>query len=138
MNDSASLYRVATTDRRHRPEVQRDTRGRLPHRGVPRNVSGGPSKILIRALRERTGPYVCRIAKCAERALTHPAGLAIAWESLFAFDLLIFGLTFCKSYRERARFGRDGLVALIVRDGASVRPALPFCRSRRAGAMYFA
>ncbi|KIP09726.1 hypothetical protein PHLGIDRAFT_126033 [Phlebiopsis gigantea 11061_1 CR5-6] len=59
----------------------------------------------------------CHIASSRETAIR----IAVAWESLFLFDLMIFGLTFYKSYQERFRFahtGRNNLTALIMRDGA--------------------
>ncbi|KAL7284076.1 hypothetical protein ACG7TL_001354 [Trametes sanguinea] len=48
--------------------------------------------------------------------------LAVSWESLFAFDLMIFTLTVCKTFRERYRHritsGRHDIISLILRDGA--------------------
>lgn len=47
--------------------------------------------------------------------------IAVAWESLFIYDFLIFSLTFLKTYRQRSMYsgpGRNDLIALIVRDGA--------------------
>lgn len=66
----------------------------------------------------------------------------MAWESLFLFDLMIFGLTFYKSYQERFRFahtGRNDLTVLIMRDGAwsCMARCAPLTR-RHAGAVYFA
>jgi hypothetical protein len=46
--------------------------------------------------------------------------IAVAWEALFTFDLLIFSLTLAKTYKERLRYGfeqRLDLVGLMVRDG---------------------
>ncbi|KAI9065618.1 hypothetical protein FKP32DRAFT_1567581 [Trametes sanguinea] len=47
--------------------------------------------------------------------------LAVSWESLFAFDLMIFTLTVCKTFRERYRHritsGRHDIISLILRDG---------------------
>ncbi|GJE87990.1 hypothetical protein PsYK624_040730 [Phanerochaete sordida] len=47
--------------------------------------------------------------------------LAIVWEALFAYDLLIFVLTVAKAARDRAQLAlaeRGGLVSIIYRDGA--------------------
>ena len=49
-------------------------------------------------------------------------GYATAWEALFLWDLFIFSLTLCKTYKERFRYtavvrGND-LLSMIVRDGA--------------------
>ena len=46
--------------------------------------------------------------------------IAVAWEALFTFDLVIFLLTLAKTYKERLRYGRRqkmDLVTLMVRDG---------------------
>ena len=51
-------------------------------------------------------------------------GVAVAWEALFAYDVLIVSLTVSKGYRDRKRHrmsGRNDLVGLIVRDGELVR-----------------
>ncbi len=51
--------------------------------------------------------------------------IAVAWEALFAYDILIFSLTLFKTYRERSYY-RPGqwqkldLIGLIVRDGKSI------------------
>ena len=48
-------------------------------------------------------------------------GLAVSWEALFLFDLLIFALTLFKTYRERklnpTSSGRRDIVYLLMRDG---------------------
>ncbi|KAI0336778.1 hypothetical protein GY45DRAFT_1237531 [Cubamyces sp. BRFM 1775] len=48
-------------------------------------------------------------------------GLAVSWESLFAFDCMVFGLTVYKTFRERYRHrissGRHDIISLILRDG---------------------
>lgn len=46
--------------------------------------------------------------------------IAVAWEALFIWDLLIFSLTFFKSVKNRGQYnrGRNDLVSLILRDGA--------------------
>ncbi|KAI8986735.1 hypothetical protein BD414DRAFT_529044 [Trametes punicea] len=48
--------------------------------------------------------------------------LAVSWESLFLFDLLIFTLTVCKTFKERFKHritsGRHDIISLILRDGA--------------------
>ncbi|KAI0659312.1 hypothetical protein C8Q70DRAFT_1054155 [Cubamyces menziesii] len=48
--------------------------------------------------------------------------LAVSWESLFAFDCMVFGLTVYKTFRERYRHrvssGRHDIISLILRDGA--------------------
>ena len=48
------------------------------------------------------------------------SGVAVAWEALFVYDLLIVSLTLAKGYKDRARHpvpGGDELMDLIVRDG---------------------
>ena len=48
------------------------------------------------------------------------ADLATAWEALFTFDLMIFGLTIARTYKTRINYGvgrRMDLVTLMVRDG---------------------
>ncbi|KAI0635333.1 hypothetical protein C8Q77DRAFT_1107469 [Trametes polyzona] len=48
--------------------------------------------------------------------------LAVSWEALFAFDLMVFTLTVCKTFRERFRHrvtsGRHDIITLILRDGS--------------------
>ncbi|KAJ3558190.1 hypothetical protein NM688_g1072 [Phlebia brevispora] len=47
--------------------------------------------------------------------------IAVAWEALFAYDIMIVTLTLLKTYKERIRLRpehRRDLVSLIVRDGA--------------------
>lgn len=48
-------------------------------------------------------------------------GIAVAWESLFLFDLAIFTLTLHKTYRERRHnrvtTSRNDIVSLVMRDG---------------------
>ncbi|CDO75761.1 hypothetical protein BN946_scf184921.g37 [Trametes cinnabarina] len=48
--------------------------------------------------------------------------LAVSWEALFVFDLMIFTLTVCKTFRERYRhrvtLGHHDIISLILRDGA--------------------
>ncbi|KAI0360506.1 hypothetical protein OH77DRAFT_1445358 [Trametes cingulata] len=48
--------------------------------------------------------------------------LAVSWEALFAFDLMVFILTVSKTFRERYRHrvtsGRHDIISLILRDGA--------------------
>ncbi|KAI0827111.1 hypothetical protein BC628DRAFT_1370962 [Trametes gibbosa] len=48
--------------------------------------------------------------------------LAVSWEALFAFDLMVFTLTVCKTFRERHRHritsGRHDIISLILRDGS--------------------
>ena len=46
---------------------------------------------------------------------------ALAWEALFIFDLMIFLLTFYKTYKEQLKYSlaeRLDLLSLIVRGGA--------------------
>ena len=48
------------------------------------------------------------------------AGVAVSWEALFVYDILIVSLTLYKAYQERSRhriMRRDDLFSLIVRDG---------------------
>ncbi len=52
--------------------------------------------------------------------------IAVAWEALFVYDILIFALTLFKTYRERSYYRpgqrrRIDLVGLIVRDGESIQ-----------------
>ncbi|GJE86595.1 hypothetical protein PsYK624_026750 [Phanerochaete sordida] len=56
----------------------------------------------------------------AASSLTSAIHIAVAWEALFAWDLLIFSLTFFKSIKNRGHYpaGRNDLVSLIIRDGA--------------------
>ncbi|KAH8097005.1 hypothetical protein BXZ70DRAFT_1009332 [Cristinia sonorae] len=59
----------------------------------------------------------CHAASAKTRAIR----IAVAWECLFVFDLMIFSLTLYKSYNEasRNRLGSlNDLVYLIARDGA--------------------
>lgn len=49
-------------------------------------------------------------------------GLAVAWESLFAFDTLVFILTLVKTFKnrrqhERGAPGGSPIVRLVLRDG---------------------
>jgi hypothetical protein len=48
-------------------------------------------------------------------------GLAVAWEGLFVFDSIVFGLTVFKAYRERQEYVMtrisSPLVTLMLRDG---------------------
>lgn len=59
------------------------------------------------------------------RVSEHPTDLAIAWEVLLVYDIVIFTLTVMKSWRTRLRrdrpfeFSRSSVLDLIVRDGES-------------------
>ncbi|KAH9852454.1 hypothetical protein C2E23DRAFT_825569 [Lenzites betulinus] len=48
--------------------------------------------------------------------------LAVSWEALFLFDLMVFSLTVGKTFRERNRqrvtSGRHDIISLILRDGS--------------------
>lgn len=58
------------------------------------------------------------------RVSKYPVDLAIAWEVLLVYDIVIFTLTVVKSWRTRLRrdrpfeFSRSSVLDLIVRDGA--------------------
>jgi hypothetical protein len=46
--------------------------------------------------------------------------IAVAWEALFLYDLLIFSLTLYRSYKDRAPYDitmHTDLFSLVVRDG---------------------
>ena len=46
--------------------------------------------------------------------------IAVAWEALFVYDLMIFSLTLYRSYKERLEYGvpmHTDLFSLIIRDG---------------------
>lgn len=74
----------------------------------------------------------------------HLVGVAVAWVASLVYDLLIFVLTLCKTYRQRSRFaghGGNGIMALIMRDGKDLSrdsPALlELTQCHHTGAMYF-
>lgn len=53
-----------------------------------------------------------------------PIGIAVAWEALFTFDVLIFAMTLLKTWRQRFRYApgvRNGIVTLMLRDGEHPR-----------------
>ncbi|OJT02835.1 hypothetical protein TRAPUB_6691 [Trametes pubescens] len=58
-------------------------------------------------------------------------GLAVSWEALFIFDLMVFALTLGKTLSERYRIrvtsGRHDIIALILRDG-TLRAHAPLLR----------
>lgn len=74
------------------------------------------------------------------------ADIAVAWEALFVYDVMIVILTMARTYKERFHLRPSGhrrdLVGLIVRDGAFQSSAKlyvysrPICRS--TGSIYFA
>lgn len=46
--------------------------------------------------------------------------LSMIWISWFVFDVIVFGLTFLKSFRDRhhfVAFGERGIVGVLLRDG---------------------
>ena len=73
------------------------------------------------------------------------ADIATAWEALFTFDLMIFGLTIARTYKTRISYGvgrRMDLVTLMVRDGkeTNLRRVCTWCALADIviiGALYF-
>ncbi len=69
-----------------------------------------------------TVPFVSLHTDDVKLCLSILLDIAVAWEALFVYDILIFALTLFKTYRERfyyrpgRRYNID-LVGLIVRDG---------------------
>ena len=72
----------------------------------------------------------------------HVLGLAIAWEALFVFDVMIVVLTLASAYRTKSlnQKGPRDLASLIVRDGESVLyvgSRAVHQQSNHAGMIYF-
>lgn len=54
------------------------------------------------------------------KTTTSITDIAVAWEALFVYDIMIVTLTLLKTYKERIHIRRESrgdLVSLIVRDG---------------------
>ena len=61
-----------------------------------------------------------KTAILCSKTVTSILDIAVAWEALFVYDIMIVTLTLLKTYKERFRFRRENrgdLVSLIVRDG---------------------
>jgi len=67
--------------------------------------------------RERFPPdaaqYDCTIPVSQGRAMR----LAVAWEALFVYDAILFGLTFAKTWQTRRRYGSIPIPAMVFRYG---------------------
>jgi len=77
------------------------------------------------------------------RPFNNPLGLAGAWEALFVYDSIIFGMTLYKTWLARRDHGVTGvdvpLIALILRDGKSSSMMTFVIRlTCLIGAIYFA
>ena len=66
----------------------------------------------------------------------------IPWESIFIFDMVVFVLTFVKTFRERKRTvaGVTSVQDLMLRDGKAVHTTASQSGALRlfVGALYFA
>ncbi|CCM00445.1 uncharacterized protein FIBRA_02477 [Fibroporia radiculosa] len=55
-------------------------------------------------------------------SLSSAIRIAVAWESLFVYDVMIFSLTMYKTWKDRHLYaplpGRNGILTLVFRDGA--------------------
>ncbi|EKM56616.1 uncharacterized protein PHACADRAFT_253825 [Phanerochaete carnosa HHB-10118-sp] len=68
----------------------------------------------------QTSTYTLAQGCHAASSRTSAIHIAVAWEALFIWDLMIFSLTFFKSIQNRGQYagGRNDLVSLMIRDGA--------------------
>ena len=70
-------------------------------------------------------------------------GLAVSWEALFLFDLLIFALTLFKTYRAQIlrdiASGRSSTMFVFLRDGESLTTSVATMLTLNffTGAVYF-